>query len=123
MSDRPNVRADTRQRTDNPLSHNLGTRRVPRLRMADFPSADEIVREGLEGHRSPEAVDILLVNPPTPDGELWIRTQHRVGRRETRVISARHRGPGLSPLHQQHRCLEVLARTCQPCPLHLHRPS
>jgi radical SAM superfamily enzyme YgiQ (UPF0313 family) len=23
----------------------------------------------------------MLVNPPTPDGELWIRTQHRVGRR------------------------------------------
>lgn len=69
------------QGTKNPLSHNLGTRRVPRLRMADFPSADEIVRQGLEGERSPEAVDILLVNPPTPDGELWIRTQHRVGRR------------------------------------------
>ena len=31
--------------------------------------------------RSPDAVDILLVNPPTPDGGLWIRTQHRVGRR------------------------------------------
>ncbi|NTW44814.1 MAG: radical SAM protein, partial [Anaerolineaceae bacterium] len=26
-------------------------------------------------------VDIMLVNPPTPDGQLWIRTQHRVGRR------------------------------------------
>jgi anaerobic magnesium-protoporphyrin IX monomethyl ester cyclase len=26
-------------------------------------------------------VDIVLVNPPTPDGGLWIRTQHRVGRR------------------------------------------
>ncbi|MBE9473346.1 MAG: radical SAM protein, partial [Chloroflexi bacterium] len=25
--------------------------------------------------------DIMLVNPPTPDGGLWIRTQHRVGRR------------------------------------------
>ena len=31
--------------------------------------------------RSAEAVDIMLVNPPTPDGGLWIRTQHRVGRR------------------------------------------
>jgi len=69
------------QRATSPLSHNLGTRRVPRLRMADFPSADEIVRDGLESQRSPDAVDILLVNPPTPDGELWIRTQHRVGRR------------------------------------------
>lgn len=61
---------------------NLGSRRVPNLRMANFPSADEIVREGLlqEG-RKDSAVDIVLVNPPTPDGGLWIRTQHRVGRR------------------------------------------
>lgn len=70
-----------KQRATSANSHNLGTRRVPPLRMANFPSADEIVREGLEGQRSSEAVDILLVNPPTPDGGLWIRTQHRVGRR------------------------------------------
>jgi len=50
--------------------------------MANFPNADEIVRAGLLSRsRSAEAVDILLVNPPTPDGGLWIRTQHRVGRR------------------------------------------
>ena len=61
---------------------NLGTSRVPELKMAHFPNADPIVREGLLATpRSKEAVDILLVNPPTPDGELWIRTQHRVGRR------------------------------------------
>ena len=65
-----------------PLRQNLGTRRVPKLRMADFPNADEIVRKGLlETERSAESVDIVLANPPTPDGELWIRTQHRVGRR------------------------------------------
>ncbi len=64
------------------LKNNLGTRRIPKLRMANFPSADEIVREVvLNTPRSEEAVDILLVNPPTPDGGLWIRTQHRVGRR------------------------------------------
>ena len=64
------------------LKENLGTRRIPKLRMANFPSADEIVREViLNTPRSEEAVDILLVNPPTPDGGLWIRTQHRVGRR------------------------------------------
>lgn len=69
-------------RRDDPLRENLGTRRVPKLRMANFPDADDIVRQGLlEDERSPEAVDILLVNPPTPDGGLWIRTQHRVGRR------------------------------------------
>ena len=61
---------------------NLGSRRIAKLRMADFPNADAIVREGLlSASRSEEAVDIMLVNPPTPDGELWIRTQHRVGRR------------------------------------------
>jgi len=61
---------------------NLGTRRIASLRAANFPNADEIVRRGLlEAHRSPEAVDIMLVNPPTPDGAYWIRTQHRVGRR------------------------------------------
>ncbi len=28
-----------------------------------------------------QAVDVLLVNPPAPDGGIWIRSQHRVGRR------------------------------------------
>ena len=61
---------------------NLGTRRIPKLRMANYPTADEIVRQGLlSTPRSKDAVDILLVNPPTPDGGYWIRTQHRVGRR------------------------------------------
>src|SRR5512134_1109168 len=63
-------------------SINMGSRLSPKLRPADFPNADEIVREGLlASKRSKDAVDIMLVNPPTPDGELWIRTQHRVGRR------------------------------------------
>ena len=63
-------------------SINMGSRLSPKLRMVDFPNADAIVREGLlSTGRSAEAVDIMLVNPPTPDGELWIRTQHRVGRR------------------------------------------
>lgn len=71
-----------RSRKDDPLRQNLGTRRVPKLRMANFPDADEIVHQGLlEEERGPNAVDIVLVNPPTPDGGLWIRTQHRVGRR------------------------------------------
>jgi anaerobic magnesium-protoporphyrin IX monomethyl ester cyclase len=64
------------------LKENLGTRRIPKLRMANFPNADDIVRQGLLKAPRPEhAVDIMLVNPPTPDGALWIRTQHRVGRR------------------------------------------
>lgn len=65
-----------------PLRANLGTRRIAKLRMANFPNADDIVREGLLNETRPStAVDIVLVNPPTPDGGLWIRTQHRVGRR------------------------------------------
>src|SRR5512136_1812973 len=61
---------------------NKGTKRIPPLRMASFPNADDIVRQGLlTTPRSEKAVDILLINPPTPDGALWIRTQHRVGRR------------------------------------------
>ncbi|MBF8283749.1 MAG: hypothetical protein HW378_2664 [Anaerolineales bacterium] len=61
---------------------NLGTRRIAPVKMADFPNTDDIVQQGLlSAPRSPDAVDILLVNPPTPDGGLWIRTQHRVGRR------------------------------------------
>jgi radical SAM superfamily enzyme YgiQ (UPF0313 family) len=64
------------------IKENLGSRRIPKLRMADFPDADDIVRQGLlNAPRSEEAVDIMLVNPPTPDGGYWIRTQHRVGRR------------------------------------------
>jgi radical SAM superfamily enzyme YgiQ (UPF0313 family) len=69
-------------KTDDSHWENLGTRRIPKIRMANFPSADEIVRQGLLATpRSPEAVDILLVNPPSLDGGIWIRTQHRVGRR------------------------------------------
>jgi anaerobic magnesium-protoporphyrin IX monomethyl ester cyclase len=64
------------------LKENYGTRRIPPLRMSNFPNADEIVFSGIKNTpRSSEAVDILLVNPPTPDGALWIRSQHRVGRR------------------------------------------
>jgi radical SAM superfamily enzyme YgiQ (UPF0313 family) len=71
----------SRKETD-PLWVNLGSRRIPKLRSADFPNADEIVRKGLlDTSHSRDAVDIVLVNPPTPDGGLWIRTQHRVGRR------------------------------------------
>lgn len=70
------------EKTKDPIRDNLGSRRIPKLRMANFPSADEIVRKGLLDEARPnDAVDIMLVNPPTPDGGLWIRTQHRVGRR------------------------------------------
>ena len=66
----------------NDKPENLGSRLALKVRPANSPNADEIVRQGLlRTPRAKEAVDILLVNPPTPDGGLWIRTQHRVGRR------------------------------------------
>lgn len=62
------------------IRHNLGTRSVKKLRMAQFPDAGAAVRH-LRRNRPAGAVDVLLVNPPSPDGGIWIRTQHRVGRR------------------------------------------
>lgn len=62
------------------LRDNLGAHRLVKLPAARFPDADAAVRAGAgAGDRS--AVDVLLVNPPSPDGGIWIRTQHRVGRR------------------------------------------
>ncbi|MGE5225127.1 MAG: B12-binding domain-containing radical SAM protein [Omnitrophica WOR_2 bacterium] len=67
---------------DDKQKYNLGARSALKVHAAKFPNADEIVRQGLLSQpRSEESVDILLVNPPTPDGGLWIRSQHRVGRR------------------------------------------
>jgi anaerobic magnesium-protoporphyrin IX monomethyl ester cyclase len=37
--------------------------------------------QALTPPRPAGAVDVLLVNPPAPDGGIWIRSQHRVGRR------------------------------------------
>jgi anaerobic magnesium-protoporphyrin IX monomethyl ester cyclase len=62
------------------LRHNLGTRAVKPLKLAQFPDAGGAVRQ-IRRSRPATAVDVLLVNPPSPDGGIWIRTQHRVGRR------------------------------------------
>ncbi len=62
------------------LKLNLGTRAIKTLPNAKFPDADLAVRaKGIR--RPPYQVEILLVNPPTPDRAIWIRSQHRVGRR------------------------------------------
>ena len=63
------------------LRRNLGTRRVPAMRMADFPDAGAAVQTLTSSTRPAGSVDIMLVNPPSPDGGIWIRSQHRVGRR------------------------------------------
>jgi anaerobic magnesium-protoporphyrin IX monomethyl ester cyclase len=60
---------------------NLGTRPIKQLRPAQFPDISTLVQEPTRTERGPETVDIMLVNPPAPDGKIWIRSQHRVGRR------------------------------------------
>lgn len=68
--------------TEQPINKHPGMHPIPKLRMSNFPNADEIVRRELQNtKRSADAVDVLLVNPPAPDGGIWIRSQHRVGRR------------------------------------------
>ncbi len=62
-------------------STNLGSRRIVDLPLARFPSADSLVRERAVARAAQSKVDVLLVNPPSPDGGIWIRSQHRVGRR------------------------------------------
>lgn len=62
------------------LRANLGTRGVRALPAAKFPDADLAMRR-LGLHRHAHGIDLLLVNPPTPDGGIWIRSQHRVGRK------------------------------------------
>jgi anaerobic magnesium-protoporphyrin IX monomethyl ester cyclase len=62
------------------IRHNLGSRRIAVLRAPNYPDAGAAVRN-LVHARPTGAVDVLLVNPPSPDGGIWIRTQHRVGRR------------------------------------------
>ncbi len=48
---------------------------------ASFPDVGEILAVEPTRARPGGAVDVLLVNPPAPDGAIWIRSQHRVGRR------------------------------------------
>jgi radical SAM superfamily enzyme YgiQ (UPF0313 family) len=60
---------------------NLGSRRIARLTDAHFPDISAAIRNTSGGDQSKSAVDVLLVNPPAPDGGIWIRSQHRVGRR------------------------------------------
>jgi anaerobic magnesium-protoporphyrin IX monomethyl ester cyclase len=63
------------------IRDNLGTRRIPSLRPSQFPDAGASVQTLTSSSRPTGTVDVLLVNPPTPDGGIWIRSQHRVGRR------------------------------------------
>jgi len=60
---------------------NLGARPIKKLRPAEFLDISDLLKDPTKSARGPETVDVLLVNPPAPDGGIWIRSQHRVGRR------------------------------------------
>lgn len=63
-------------------SINLGTRTRQIIPPPRFPDAGAAVRQNIQPRERPAtAVDVLLVNPPSPDGGIWIRSQHRVGRK------------------------------------------
>jgi anaerobic magnesium-protoporphyrin IX monomethyl ester cyclase len=58
---------------------NRGAGLVQRLVHETPPRADQFaIRAGADAS---ERIDVLFVNPPAPDGGIWIRSQHRVGRR------------------------------------------
>src|ERR1051325_10537175 len=82
QSPEPFIGGEISGRRDLPdeLRENLGSRRVPKLSNVRFPDADPVVAKFTEEYRQ-YGVDILFVNPPSPDGGIWIRSQHRVGRR------------------------------------------
>jgi len=63
------------------IKANLGTRRLPPLPGAQFPDMTATAQMAPTIQAAPHGVDVLFVNPPTPDGGIWIRCQHRVGRR------------------------------------------
>jgi anaerobic magnesium-protoporphyrin IX monomethyl ester cyclase len=60
---------------------NIGTKTRIIVLPAKHPDTDAIARTYAEERDRRSRVDVMLVNPPTPDGAIWIRSQHRVGRR------------------------------------------
>ncbi len=59
---------------------NLGRRTRQQVPAPHFPDAGNVTNAIRHEHRD-DALDVLLVNPPSPDGGIWIRSQHRVGRK------------------------------------------
>jgi len=66
--------------TDDIHNINLGTRTRQLVPAPRFPDASRVTST-IRRARPADAVDVLLVNPPAPDGGIWIRSQHRVGRK------------------------------------------
>jgi anaerobic magnesium-protoporphyrin IX monomethyl ester cyclase len=67
--------------TDGKALRNVGTKTRTIVTLAKHPDTDAIARQYQAQRQEKSQVDVLLVNPPTPDGAIWIRSQHRVGRR------------------------------------------
>ncbi len=63
------------------IAENLGSRPLRPLPEAHFPDVGQVLSDLPAAARPAGAVDVLLVNPPAPDRGIWIRSQHRVGRR------------------------------------------
>jgi anaerobic magnesium-protoporphyrin IX monomethyl ester cyclase len=66
---------------DTKAPRNVGTKTRIIVTPAKHPDTDAIARRYQSARQEKSQVDVLLVNPPTPDGAIWIRSQHRVGRR------------------------------------------
>jgi radical SAM superfamily enzyme YgiQ (UPF0313 family) len=62
-------------------ARNVGTKTRIIVLPAKHPDTDAVARHHAEERGETHRVDVMLVNPPTPDGAIWIRSQHRVGRR------------------------------------------
>jgi radical SAM superfamily enzyme YgiQ (UPF0313 family) len=60
---------------------NVGTKTRAIVTPPKFPVADAVAAAGAAARDEKSQIDVLLVNPPSPDGAIWIRSQHRVGRR------------------------------------------
>ena len=60
---------------------NVGTKTRHLVVPAKHPNTDALAEQAAQARELVPGVDVLLVNPPTPDGAIWIRSQHRVGRR------------------------------------------
>jgi len=60
---------------------NVGTKTRTIVLPVKHPDTDLVARQYADARGEKSRVDVMLVNPPTPDGAIWIRSQHRVGRR------------------------------------------
>lgn len=60
---------------------NVAPRQLVRIPPPRFPDADAAAAREAMARKQASKVDVLLVNPPAPDGGVWIRSQHRVTRR------------------------------------------